>query len=176
MRDESRRDDPRRNDGSHNRGSRGGNHERRGVPLSELDPALTAVSHKVIGAARDIHITLGQGFDKQVYINALKVALLADGVTTEENVAFRPKYKDQPVGTAVADMFVDRKFLVEVMSTPTEVQSWDRLRLRAKLKAADLELGLILNFGGRLMKDGLVRVLNPDKIKMLQDDDAAAID
>jgi hypothetical protein len=62
------------------------------------------------------------------------------------------------------------------MSTPGQVESWDRLRLRAKLKAADLELGLILNFGGRLMKDGLVRVLNPDKIKSLRGDDSAEHD
>jgi hypothetical protein len=52
----------------------------------------------------------------------------------------------------------------------------DAYALLPKLKAADLELGLILNFGGRLMKDGLVRVLNPDKIKSLRGDDSAEHD
>lgn len=165
-----RRDHSPRHPDSHDRG------ERRGVPLSELDPALTAVSHKVIGAARDIHVTLGQGFDKHVYIDALAHALAQQGVGVKVGTLFTPQYKGQPVGSAAADLFVDGKFLVEVMSTPGQVESWDRLRLRAKLKAADLELGLILNFGGRLMKDGLVRVLNPDKIKSLRTDDSAEHD
>jgi hypothetical protein len=42
--------------------------------------------------------------------------------------------------THAADLFVDGKFLVEVMSTPGQVESWDRLRLRAKLKAGDTRL------------------------------------
>ncbi|MCU0689687.1 MAG: GxxExxY protein, partial [Phycisphaerales bacterium] len=106
------------------------------MPLSELDPALTAVSHKVIGAARDVHMTMGQGFDKQVYLDALKHELTSQGVAFEQNATFKPSFKGQAVGSVTTDLFVDRKFLVEVMATPEEVASWDRLRLRAKLKAA----------------------------------------
>jgi GxxExxY protein len=131
------------------------------------------VSHKVIGAARDVHMNLGQGFDKGVYVAALRQEFAAQGIAVAEHAKLHPKYKGQSVGEVVCDFFVDGKFLVEVMSHPGEVDSWERLRLRAKLKAADLELGLILNFGGRLMKDGLVRVLNPDKIKSLREGDNA---
>jgi GxxExxY protein len=147
-----------------------GTNNRRGVPLSELDPALTAVSHKVIGCARDVHVNVGQGHNKSVYIEALKREFDGQGVAYQVDAPFQVRYKDHTIGTAVADLFVDKKFLVEVLSQPGEVDSWQRLQLRAKLKAADLELGLILNFGGRLMKDGLVRVLNPDKIKGLHGD------
>ena len=151
-------------------GSNSGANARRGVPLSELDPALTAVSHKVIGCARDVHMTMGQGHDKAVYIAALKKEFDTQGIGYTADAPFTVKYKDHSVGTATADLHVDNRFLVEVLSQPGEVDSWQRLQLRAKLKAADVELGLILNFGGRLMKDGLVRVLNPDKIKGLQGD------
>ncbi|MFT3687241.1 MAG: GxxExxY protein [Phycisphaerales bacterium] len=147
-----------------------GTNTRRGVPLSELDPALTAVSHKVIGCARDVHMNVGQGHNKAVYIEALKREFDGQGLAYQADAPFQIRYKDQSIGTAVADLFVDKRFLVEVLSQPGEVDSWQRLQLRAKLKAADLELGLILNFGGRLMKDGLVRVLNPDKIKGLHGD------
>jgi GxxExxY protein len=141
--------------------------------LSELDPALTAVSHKVIGAARDVHMTLGQGFEKGVYLEAMKAEMTSQGIPFTTGTPLSVKYKDHAVGTATADFFIDGKFLVEVMSHPDEVDSWQRLKLRAKLKAADVELGLILNFGGRLLKDGLVRVLNPDKIKSLQGEEGA---
>ena len=36
------------------------------------------------------------------------------------------------------------------------------------MRAADVELGLIINFGERRLKDGLVRVLNPDKLNELK--------
>lgn len=155
-------------------GGDGGRGQRRGVPLSELDPALTAVSHKLIGCARDVHMNLGQGYDKAAYFEAMKQELTAMGIAFAVNHPLAVKYKGQSVGTTSADLFIDGKFLVEIASHPGEVDSWQRLQLRAKLKAADLELGLILNFGGRLLKDGLVRVLNPDKIKMLRDGDEPA--
>lgn len=163
MYDERRRTGP-------SSGSGPGGGGRRGVPLSELDPALTAVSHKVIGCARDVHVTMGQGHDKAVYIEALKKEFATQGIAFEAGVSFPVKFKDQAVGSVVSDLYVDGRFLIEVLSQPGEVDSWQRLQLRAKLKAADVDLGLILNFGGRLMKDGLVRVLNPDKIKGLQGD------
>ncbi|HYD02180.1 MAG TPA: GxxExxY protein [Phycisphaerales bacterium] len=169
MYDDRRRSGPSSFGAGHGGGAGGGGGNRRGVPLSELDPALTAVSHKVIGCARDVHMTMGQGHDKAVYIAALKREFDTQGISYAADAPFTVRYKDHAVGTTVADLHVDRRFLVEVLSQPGEVDSWQRLQLRAKLKAADVDLGLILNFGGRLMKDGLVRVLNPDKIKGLQE-------
>jgi hypothetical protein len=59
---------------------------------------------------------------------------------------------------------VGGRFLVEVLARPGEVTGLDRLVMRSKLRAADLELGLIINFSERRLKDGLVRVLNPEKL------------
>ena len=56
------------------------------------------------------------------------------------------------------------------MDEPREIDGLDRTTLRAQLRAADLELGLIINFGERRLKDGLVRVLNPDKLNAVRDD------
>ncbi len=61
------------------------------------------------------------------------------------------------------------------MAEQREVRPHERTALRAELRAADLELGLVINFGERRLKDGLVRVLNPDKLNELhssRDDDA----
>ena len=49
-----------------------------------------------------------------------------------------------------------------------EIGSHERNALRAQLRAADVELGLIINFGERRLKDGLVRVLNPDKLNEMR--------
>lgn len=146
------------------RGRRDGAPQRRGIPLSELDPTLTSISHKVIGCARDVHMALGGGYDESVYMNALQQEMRAQGVNFKVNHSIAVKYKDQVVGHSICDLFIEDRFIVDVMAAHREVGGSERGVLRAQLKAADLELGLIINFAGRLLKDGLVRVLNVDKI------------
>lgn len=147
------------------RGERGG---RRGVPLAELDPALTGTSHKVIGCARDVHMALGPGFDRTVYLHAIIDEMRTQGIDFKPDHAFDVRFKDKVVGKCVADLFIADRFIVQIMSRPGEIGSYERAALRAQLRAADLELGLIINFAGRLLKDGLVRVLNPDKLAALR--------
>jgi GxxExxY protein len=153
-----------RRDGGHGGGHGGGRGERRGIPLSELDPTLTDFSKKVIGASIDVHKALGPGYDKATYLAALRQEMGALGLTFKNGHHFDVKYKDAKIGEIACDIFVEDRFLVEVLARPGDVSTGDRLGLRAKLKAANLDLGLCINFAERRLKDGLVRVLNIDKI------------
>jgi GxxExxY protein len=165
------------------RGDRGGNRGRggdrgprrpdadgRGVPLSELDPALTEVSRKLIGAAIEVHKALGPGFDKSVYQKAVETELDALGVSYKSGHAIPVNYRGRQIGTRTVDLFIENRFLVDILAHRGEVGGAERSALRAGLKAADLELGLIVNFAERRLKDGLVRVLNPDKLNIPQGD------
>ncbi len=145
-------------------GDSGEHRERRGIPLSDLDPALTDVSRKVIGCAIEVHRALGPGYATEAYLEALKAEFAAQALSVRHNHAIDVMYKDKRVATTTADMFVDGKFLVMLLNRPGDVSGYERAVLRAQLKAADLELGLIINFAERRLKDGLVRVLNVDKI------------
>jgi len=149
----------------------GGGGERRGIPLSDLDPALTSISHKVIGCARDVHVALGPGYDHACYMAALQNEMTAQSVKFRVHHAIDVKYKDQKVGQTIADLYIEDRFIVTVMARYGEVGSQERAALRAQLKSADLELGLIINFGGRLLKDGLVRVLNVEKLNLGREDE-----
>jgi GxxExxY protein len=144
---------------------------RRGTPLSDLDPALTEVSRKAIGCAIEVHMELGPGYDESVYQKALMIELAAEAVPHEAGRSFPVVFDDQTVGQVTADLWVADRFIVEVMAHPGEVTSYERSRLRAQLRAADAELGLIINFGERRLKDGLVRVLNPDKLNAMKEGD-----
>lgn len=144
---------------------------RRATPLSDLDPAVTEVSRKVIGAAIEVHKALGPGFPVAVYKSALGKACKADGVDPNFDEVFEVEYNDEVVGEVTADMFAGEAFLVKLMAEHREIGVQERAELRAQLRAADLELGLIINFGERRLKDGLVRVLNPDKLNASRDDE-----
>ena len=144
---------------------------RRGVPLSDLDPALTEISRKVIGCAIEVHKALGPGHRADVYRNALKIELDREGIGHKQGHAFDVQYDERVVGEAVADMYIADRFVVDVRAYHGEIGSEERSGLRAVLRAGDLELGLIINFGERRLKDGLVRVLNPDKIESLRQHD-----
>jgi GxxExxY protein len=137
---------------------------RRGVALSELDPKLTEISRQVIGCAIDVHKGLGPGFEESVYAAALQNELDDAEIMYKADHPIDVMYKDKKVGEHHADLYVNDRFLVEVMAVHGQIGSIERATLRAQLRAADLELGLIINFGERRLKDGLVRVLNPDKL------------
>lgn len=134
----------------------------------ELDPALSEVSRKVIGSAIEIHRALGPGFDKSVYDNALAIELKEQGVKFSHNHEFGVTYKGQRIGGHRVSFYVDDRFVVQTMADNREISGFDRDQLRTQLKRADLELGLIINFDRRRLTDGLVRVINPDKLDALR--------
>lgn len=138
----------------------------------ELDPALTEVSRKVIGCAIEIHKALGPGFEQSVYERAMSIEFKDAGVDHDMDYRFPIHYGKQDIGEHRVSFFVDDRFVVQVMTEDREVSGFDRTVLRSQLRAADLELGLIINFHRRRLKDGgLVRVLNPDKLEALRGSD-----
>lgn len=135
----------------------------------DLDPALTEVSRKVIGCAIEIHTALGPGFDHESYVNAISLDLSNLGVPHSINHVFPVHYRERQIGSHSVSLFVDNRFVVQVVCDPEEVGGFERTALRSQLRQANLELGLIINFHRRRLKDGgLVRVLNPDKLEAMR--------
>jgi len=126
------------------------------------------MSRRVIGASIEVHKALGPGYPREVYANALGNELEVEEIQVVRDRAFDVEFEDIIAGQVVADFYIGDRFLVMILARYGEVGGEERSRLRAQLRAADLELGLIINFGERRLKDGLVRVLNPDKIESLR--------
>lgn len=112
---------------------------------------------------------LGPGYEESVYSKALQLEMEAEGITFKVDHGFDVFFDEKVVGRTVADLWVADRFIVEVMARPGEIGGYERSALRAQLRAADVELGLIINFGERRLKDGLVRVLNPDKLNAMKE-------
>ena len=117
-----------------------------------------------------MHKQLGPGYPVDIYRTALCHALDEENIAYKRDHAFTVECAGKAVGEVSADLYVGDRFLLNVMAEHVEIDGQDRSELRARLRAADLELGLIINFGERRLKDGLVRVLNPDKLRELQEE------
>lgn len=151
----------------HNHSGRG----RRSTPLSDLDPALTEISRRVIGCAIETHKELGPGYPLEIYRKALTHELKHEEIPFELDKSFPVEFDGEEIGKVACDMYVGNRFLLKLLADNNEVDGGARNELRATLRAADLELGLIINFGQRRLKDGLVRVLNPDALRSDDDDE-----
>jgi GxxExxY protein len=104
------------------------------------------LTNLIIGAAFEVHNTLGAGFLEAVYANALTVELRHRGVSVERNIAFDVVYRAVSVGRYVADFVVDRKVIVET-KVAKAIDPVHRAQVSNYLRASDLEVGLVINFG-----------------------------
>ena len=109
-------------------------------------------------------MAIGPGYDVDVYQEAMSIALEDADIAYKSNHEIEIDFDGHRVGTTRVDLIINDQFILDIMAEPREISGYDRTRLRAQLRAADVVLGLVINFAGRRLKDGLVRVLNPDKL------------
>ncbi|HZL88987.1 MAG TPA: GxxExxY protein [Pirellulaceae bacterium] len=118
------------------------------------------LSETIIGVAIDIHRKLGPGLLESVYQHILVYELRKRGlsVRTEEPVPLIWD-KIQFVMAFRADLIVEEMILVEIKSLE-ELASVHKRQLLTYLRVMDRRLGLLVNFGDEVLKDGIRRVIN----------------
>lgn len=118
------------------------------------------LSETIIGVAIDIHRKPGPGLLESVYQNILAYELRKRGlrVQTEEPVPLIWD-KIQFVMAFRADLIVEDMILIEVKSLE-ELASVHKRQLLTYLRITDRRLGLLINFGDEVLKDGIRRVIN----------------
>lgn len=103
-------------------------------------------SEKVIGAAIAVHKALGPGFREEVYQNALCLELEKRGLKVARSVIIPVYYDGVEVGKHMLDLVVDDRLVVELKAVSCFLEIHGA-QLMAYLRAADLRVGLLLNFG-----------------------------
>ncbi len=106
---------------------------------------------KIIGAAMEVHGTLGCGFLESVYEEALAVEFGLRGVGFERQKYLDVFYKGTKVKKFICDFLVAGTILVELKAIK-ELTQTDMAQVLNYLKATDLKLGLLLNFGSRSLQ------------------------
>lgn len=111
--------------------------------MSLLHEELT---EKVIGVCFEVSNELGSGFLESAYQKALTVALTQKGLTIEEQVPLKVKFRGHVVGDFYADILINSKLILEPKSTKS-ISPEHEAQMINYLKASGLNVGLIINFG-----------------------------
>jgi GxxExxY protein len=119
------------------------------------------ISRVVVQSAIEVHRTLGgPGLLESVYEEALAWELEQRGLTVERQKAVPVEYKEHLLSTPLRlDLLVDGRVIVECKAV-SEYNSLFEAQTLTYLRLTGLKLGLVINFGERLVKDGIHRVVN----------------
>ena len=94
----------------------------------------------------DVYNELGNGFLESVYHRSLVLALGSAGLNVCSRVAIPVWFRGHEVGAFEADVLVERCVLLELKAVRT-LDSSHRAQLMNYLRATEIEVGLLLNFG-----------------------------
>jgi GxxExxY protein len=103
------------------------------------------LSQRAIGAAIEVHRSLGPGFLESFYEEALCIELDILGVPYERQKTIEITYRNRKIGEHRLDLFIDGKLVVE-LKTVKEIDPIHYSVVRSNVKAAKARSGIILNF------------------------------
>ena len=115
-------------------------------PEAEAHFPHKKITEVIIGSAFEVYNVLGYGFLERVYHRALQVELVQRGFRTELEKRLTVRYKDKIVGEYDVDVVVEDCGVIEVKVAP-QYDKRDEAQLLNELKATDLKIGMLLNFG-----------------------------
>jgi len=104
------------------------------------------ITKEIIGAAFEVHSSLGSGFLERVYQKAMQAELLGRKLKVSIEHPIRVKYKGIVVGDYFADLLVEDLVLVE-LKIAEKYNKQDEPQLLNQLKATNMKVGLLINFG-----------------------------
>ena len=104
------------------------------------------LTQKIIGVFYEVYNELGHGFLESVYQKSLCLALNERGLTVHSPVDIPVWFRGHRVGDFEADVLVEKCLLLELKAVRT-LDSSHQAQLLNYLRATDIEIGLLLNFG-----------------------------
>ena len=126
----------------------------------EIIMNMNQLSSKIIGAAIEVHKTLGPGLLESAYEECLCHELSIQGLLLEKQKPLSIDYKGINLNCGYRlDIVVEKAVIIELKSCE-RIEPIHKAQLLTYLKLSGLKLGLILNFNVPLMRDGIVRIVN----------------
>jgi GxxExxY protein len=107
------------------------------------------ITERIIAAFYKAYNALGYGFLEKVYQNAMELELLKQGLNIVPQAQLKVYYEGVVVGEYFADFLVEGCVIVELKAAE-QFASEHHAQLLNYLKATDIDVGLLLNFGPKL--------------------------
>ena len=105
-----------------------------------------ALTDSILKTYFDVYNQLGYGFLEKVYQNAIYFELKSLGFKMEAQKPIKVYFKNQVVGEYYADLLVEDKVIIELKACEL-LMSAHIAQIMNYLKATEIEVGLVLNFG-----------------------------
>jgi GxxExxY protein len=124
-------------------------------PVRFYDDSLT---HRIIGAAIEVHRLLGPGLLESTYEECLCFELATLGISFERQVPLPIVYKSMKLLRAYKpDLLIDKVVIVE-LKTVDKILPVHEAQLLTYLRLSGLERGLLFNFNSVPLKAGIRRL------------------
>ena len=118
------------------------------------------IAKQVVDAAYHVHTRLGPGLLESVYEVVLAHELRKRGLKVLRQQPIPIEYDSIKFDEGFrADAIVEEKLIVELKSVE-KIADVHKKQLLTYLRLADKRLGLLINFGAELIRDGISRVAN----------------
>jgi GxxExxY protein len=104
------------------------------------------LTQKIIGVFYEVYKELGHGFLESVYQKSLILALTQADLMVHSPVDIPVYFRGRQVGDFEADVLVEKCVLLELKAVRT-LDSSHQSQLLNYLRATDIEIGVLLNFG-----------------------------
>ena len=118
------------------------------------------LSNEVIGAAIEVHKTIGPGLLESVYQECMVYELTNRGFQTAREVSLPVRYKGLQFPAAYrADIVVEDKLILELKAVEVLLPVYSA-QLLSYLRMSGLKLGLLINFCVPHLRDGVKRIVN----------------
>ena len=121
---------------------------------------INQLSSKIIGAAIEVHKTLGPGLLESAYEECLSHELKCQGLSFDRQKPLPIHYKGIKLDCGYRlDIVVENAIILELKSCE-KIEAIHKAQLLTYLKLTGHNLGLILNFNVIVLRNGIIRVVN----------------
>ena len=120
---------------------------------------INELTSSIIGCAIAVHRELGPGLLESVYKECLFIELQQAGLKVEKEVSVPIIYKGHKLECGFRiDLLVENRVILELKAV-TEMHPIYEAQTLTYLKLKKAEIGLLINFNEKMLKDGIQRVI-----------------
>ena len=124
-----------------------------------MKAAINSITESIISAAIAVHRELGPGLLESAYESCLVYELLQQGLTVERQKALPVTYRGVKIDCGYRiDLLVEDAVIVELKAVES-IEPIHEAQLLSYLKLSGYQIGLLINFNVRMLKQGIKRLV-----------------